>query len=69
MCFCQVGASVFGYVIGNVTTMMEGMDPAAAEYNDKMDTVKAFVQDRHFPKPLAQRVMAHFKQVHTCLHT
>ena len=27
-----VGASVFGYVIGNVTSMMEGTDPAAAQY-------------------------------------
>jgi hypothetical protein len=26
-----VGATCFGYVIGNVTTMMEGFDPAAAQ--------------------------------------
>ena len=27
-----VGASVFGYVIGNVTAMMESFDPQGAQY-------------------------------------
>lgn len=56
-----IGASVFGYVIGNVTAMMESFDPAAAVYNDKMGLIKAFVKDRNLPAPVARRVRAHFK--------
>ena len=39
-----VGASVFGYVIGNVTTIVESFDPAAAQYQEKMDNVKSFMK-------------------------
>lgn len=56
-----IGASVFGYVIGNVTAMMEMFDPAAAVYNEKMELIKAFVKDRNLPTPIARKVRAHFK--------
>eukprot|EP00621_Florenciella_sp_RCC1693_P015298 CAMPEP_0182550602 /NCGR_PEP_ID=MMETSP1323-20130603/41989_1 /TAXON_ID=236787 /ORGANISM="Florenciella parvula, Strain RCC1693" /LENGTH=60 /DNA_ID=CAMNT_0024762147 /DNA_START=21 /DNA_END=200 /DNA_ORIENTATION=- len=35
-----VGATVFGYVIGNVTVMMENIDMQSAFYREKMDRVK-----------------------------
>ena len=44
-----VGASVFGYVIGNVTVMMESFDMQAAFLHEKMDRVKEYLRDRKFP--------------------
>lgn len=38
-----VGASLFGYVVGNVTVLMENLNPGAALRREKMDLVKEFV--------------------------
>ena len=59
-----VGASVFGYVIGNVTAVMEGADPAGAQYREKMGEVKSFTTERELPTALARRVRAHFEYVY-----
>jgi len=41
-----VGASAFGYVIGNVFAMMESFDLRDAAYKAKMDGVENFLIDR-----------------------
>ena len=53
-----VGATVFGYVIGNVTVMMENIDMQSAFYREKMDRVKEYLRDRRFPvaTALASRI-------------
>lgn len=56
-----LGASVFGYVIGNVTVMMENMDMQATLYREKMDRVKEYLRDREFPAVSMKRIKHHFK--------
>ena len=56
-----VGASVFGYVIGNVTAMMENFDQGGSLYNDKMEEIKLYVADRRMPPSLGKKVKEHFK--------
>jgi len=55
-----LGASVFGYVIGNVTVMMENMDMQATLYREKMDRVKEYLRDRQFPAVSMRRIKQHF---------
>eukprot|EP00620_Florenciella_sp_RCC1587_P019717 CAMPEP_0182569816 /NCGR_PEP_ID=MMETSP1324-20130603/10330_1 /TAXON_ID=236786 /ORGANISM="Florenciella sp., Strain RCC1587" /LENGTH=848 /DNA_ID=CAMNT_0024784137 /DNA_START=99 /DNA_END=2642 /DNA_ORIENTATION=- len=56
-----VGATVFGYVIGNVTVMMENIDMQSAFYREKMDRVKEYLRDRRFPVVTAKRIRKQFK--------
>jgi len=56
-----IGASVFGYIIGNVSVMMENIDLHTALYREKMDRVKEYVRDRRFPSSTARRIKNHFK--------
>ena len=56
-----VGATVFGYVIGNVTIMMENFDMQSALYREKMDRVKEYLRDRKFPIATAKRIRKQFK--------
>jgi hypothetical protein len=59
-----VGASMFGYVIGTVSELMERADVQASQYQEKLDSVKLFISDRSFPGPLAHRVKEHFEYVY-----
>jgi CRP-like cAMP-binding protein len=56
-----IGASVFGYVIGNVTVMMENFDQQAALHREKMDRVKEYLRDRKFPMATMKRIKKQFK--------
>lgn len=38
-----LGASVFGYVVGNITMLFENIDPKAAALKAKMNDVKEFI--------------------------
>lgn len=51
-----VGASVFGYVVGNVTVLVENIDPQQALRKEKMESVKEFIRDRRLPPYLSRRV-------------
>jgi len=59
-----LGASVFGYVIGNVTVMMENFDLQSALYREKMDRVKEYLHDREFPPKLAKRIRKHYQYMY-----
>ena len=56
-----VGATVFGYVIGNVTVMMENIDMQSAFYRERMDRIKEYLRDRRFPVATAKRIRKQFK--------
>eukprot|EP00500_Bicosoecida_sp_ms1_P000160 CAMPEP_0203810142 /NCGR_PEP_ID=MMETSP0115-20131106/2759_1 /ASSEMBLY_ACC=CAM_ASM_000227 /TAXON_ID=33651 /ORGANISM="Bicosoecid sp, Strain ms1" /LENGTH=1752 /DNA_ID=CAMNT_0050718925 /DNA_START=358 /DNA_END=5612 /DNA_ORIENTATION=- len=56
-----VGASVFGFIIGNISSLLGSMDARQAAYKHKMDEVKEYLRDRRFPVPLAKRVRKYFE--------
>ena len=56
-----VGASIFGYVVGNVTMVVESINQQATLRKEKLDSVKEFVRERRLPPYLAKKVKKHFK--------
>lgn len=52
ICAMIVGASVFGFVIGNISTLLESMDKRAAMYQMKMMLVKDYIRTTNLPKDL-----------------
>ncbi|KAF0718990.1 Aste57867_1353 [Aphanomyces stellatus] len=56
-----VGASVFGFVIGNISTLLESMDKRAAMYQTKMMLVKDYIRTRNLPKDLRVKLRRYFE--------
>lgn len=42
ICALLVGASVFGFVVGSVSLMLEQLDAQRAAYREKLDSLKDF---------------------------
>ncbi|CAM9187432.1 unnamed protein product [Discosporangium mesarthrocarpum] len=56
-----VGATVFGYIVGNVSVMMESFDVNSALHTEKMDRVKEYVQSQNFPQKFSTRFVRQYK--------
>ena len=61
------GGICFGYIIGNVTSMLENLNMVAALRDQKMDTVKEYVFDRHYPPLMAVKIKQHFRYTYAKL--
>ena len=44
-----VGASMFGFIIGNITSLLESVNLQASEYRRRMNSVKQYLSDRQVP--------------------
>lgn len=55
-----LGVGVYGYVIGNVTTLLANIDLAKTHYRESMDRLMAFMRYRHVPPPLQQRIRNYY---------
>ena len=51
-----VGGSCFGYILGNVTSILENLNVAETLRAEKMCGVKEYLYERQFPAAMAQRV-------------
>lgn len=49
------GGIVFGALISKVTTLIDKRNPQAKAYKEKMDEVKAFLDDKAFSGELKQK--------------
>ncbi|CAM9173045.1 unnamed protein product, partial [Discosporangium mesarthrocarpum] len=58
-----IGASVFGYIIGNVTVIMEHFNVEDAIEKEKMDQIKDWLHDRKFPPALADKIRRQYKSI------
>ncbi|KAG9402212.1 Potassium voltage-gated channel sub H member 5 [Aphanomyces cochlioides] len=56
-----IGASVFGFVIGNISTLLESMDKRAAMYQMKMMLVKDYIRNRNLPNELRHKLKRYFE--------
>ncbi|RHY09878.1 hypothetical protein DYB36_001654 [Aphanomyces astaci] len=56
-----IGASVFGFVIGNISTLLESMDKRAAMYQMKMMLVKDYIRTRNLPVDLRVKLRRYFE--------
>lgn len=55
-----VGATVFGYIVGSVASLISSIKASATRYEDRMEEVTKYMQDRHLPKYLWRRVKAYY---------
>lgn len=50
------GVGMYGFVIGNISTVIANIDIAKTQYREKMERVNTFLKFRSIPEPLSKRV-------------
>lgn len=60
MAVMMLGVGVYGYVIGNMATLLTNIDVARASHTKKVEAVTAFMKDHDIPPTLQQRVQDYF---------
>jgi voltage-gated potassium channel len=54
------GVGVYGYIIGNIATILANIDPAKANYLQNMERVTAFMHYRNIPPALRERIRDYY---------
>ena len=54
------GVGMYGYIIGNVATLIANLDVARANYQAKMEEINDFLRTRKVPGPLQSRVRNYY---------
>jgi Cyclic nucleotide-binding domain/Ion transport protein len=54
------GVGMYGYIIGNVATLIANLDVARANYQAKMEEINDFLRTRRVPGPLQSRVRNYY---------
>jgi hypothetical protein len=55
-----IGACIFGFIIGNISHLLDTVDARGSAYRNKMDELKAYMHDRNLPKTFRHRVRDYF---------
>ncbi|MCB1325856.1 MAG: ion transporter [Leptospiraceae bacterium] len=58
-----VGVGVYGYVIGNVSTLLANTDMAKINYVNKIEELNTFFQDRQLPGPLQNKIKHYYNYI------
>ncbi|OQR96174.1 cyclic nucleotide-binding protein [Achlya hypogyna] len=58
--YMLLGASVFGYIIGSMSTLVDQLQTKGVASKEKMDRVKEYMKERNLPRPLRQRIIRYF---------
>lgn len=59
-----IGGICFGYIVGNVTSMLENLDMVGALHEQKLDAVKEYLYDRQYPGVMAVKIKEHFRYMY-----
>ncbi len=54
------GVGMYGYIIGNVATLIANLDTARATYQEKMEEINEFLRTKRVPGPLQKRVRDYY---------
>jgi len=57
----MLGASVYAYMVGNVCSIIQGMDETNAKFNHMMDTLNVFMEEKALPQELRVRLRDFFR--------
>ena len=57
----MLGATVFGYVVGGVASLVAKVDASSNRKRERMDEVKAYLKEKRVSKSLRLRVRKHFE--------
>ncbi len=55
-----LGVGVYGYVIGNIASLLANMDVARAHYRERINRVATFFRFRNLPVTLKKRIYAYY---------
>jgi len=55
-----IGVGMFGYIIGNVATLIVNIDSARADYRNKMEEVRNYMRINEIPAPIQDRVKNYY---------
>lgn len=55
-----LGAAMYGYVIGNVASLLANVDVLRSQHLGKIETINHFMRDRHVPRDLQARVRDYY---------
>ncbi len=55
------GVAVYGYIIGNVASVLAKIDPAKGHYLENLERLNAFLSYRSIPQPLQQRIRDYYE--------
>ena len=58
--FCAPGVLVVSSIVGNIGTMIENMNAARADYQNKMDSIKQYMVFRRVTADIEKRVLQWF---------
>ena len=54
------GVGMYGYIIGNVATLIANLDTARAAYQEKMEEINDFFRTKRVPAPLQSRLRDYY---------
>jgi hypothetical protein len=54
-----IGGSTFGYIVGNVTVIMEGMNAQSRSFRRRLDSIDGYIRERSLPSALSDRIRKH----------
>jgi voltage-gated potassium channel len=60
ICVQIVGVGMYGYIIGNVSSLIVNIDVAKAAFSKRMEEINNFMRTRRVPAPLQQRVKGYY---------
>lgn len=55
-----LGAAMYGYIIGNVASLLANLDVIRSRHLQRIETVNHFMRDRHVPRELQARVRDYY---------
>lgn len=59
-----LGVGIYGYVIGNIASILSKRDPSKVKYSENLEKLSALVANRDLPLPLQKRIQDYYKYVH-----
>ena len=57
-----IGGAFYGYIIGNISSIVTATDANSRAYYEKMDLIHTYMTIRRFPRKLRRKVHRHFKK-------
>lgn len=57
----MIGAAAYGYLIGNLASLLTNIDVAKANFRDKMGKVENFVRFHHVPKSIQEEIHNYYQ--------
>ncbi len=55
-----VGVGMYGYVIGNVASMLANLDMAKAAFQGRMEEINAYMRSKRLPLPMQAKIRAYY---------